>query len=99
MPVVPVESIVNKYRTSWQQLTEIQQQSICQRFGLKYTNSNDENLIKQVAEDQQAEIIRNKLLRKQARAIVECKSAPNAHRGNNLNEPDALLKKMKQILK
>jgi len=50
----PPEKLADKYRVSWQQATDSQRQALCKRFGLGYTTMNDEALLQQVANKQQA---------------------------------------------
>ena len=69
----PPERLVNKYRLSWLQATDLQREALCSRLGLIYTSANDESLFRDVAEKQQSLYIsirrksqEEKRLRKQA---------------------------------
>ena len=48
-----VLKLASKYRVSWHQATEVQRRHLCQRFGLQYTNVDDEELLVAFAKAQQ----------------------------------------------
>lgn len=54
------QQLVNKYRVSWQQATDIQRQAICDRFRVHYTHVRDEALLKIIAVKQQTLYIQSK---------------------------------------
>lgn len=45
--------VFEAYKKSWLALNESQQKNICKRFGIEYSNKEDDNLINQVAIRQQ----------------------------------------------
>jgi hypothetical protein len=45
--------VLEAYRKSWLSLNEDQQKILCKRFGIEYTNSEDEKLIEQISIRQQ----------------------------------------------
>lgn len=66
------DELIEKYRVSWANYSDIQRQAICNRLELTYTSVYDKNLLRIVAERQQ-QYRRSQAQRQERRAAEKMK--------------------------